>query len=730
MKLLYDLPKDLRNIVSQILQGENILFCTPYDIGSQGEYIDGWLVITEKKFLAIEDGEVLQNAEIQGFKNYKLAKAVGSGMIEAETEQKDFIIVRFSMGLYPRYTYIANILEDLSRGEFPKVISDEEETFCSKCGRPFLRGSKVCHHCASKKAIFRRFSELVKPYWKRLMVTVALFWVITGLNLISPVIYRNLIDNYLMKQKVDGLGIFLLVLAIGLCDVSRTFIEIGKNRLMIKVGSGLSRDLREKVFSKIHSLSMSYIDSRKTGELMGRVTGDTNTIQQFISNQLSFGVNQMFILFSVTVLIFVLNWKLAILMLVPIPAMYYMLKSVRVKMRKMFPNQRRISDRCDSTLHDILSGIRVVKAFGMEEKEVNRFTKISKHFADVSSRNEKTFNTVFPLLNFVMGLGNFLILYFGGKMILKQQMGLGELIQFTQYAGMLYGPLGWFVVFPRAVAEVATASERIFEILDEEEELKNQDSTEVNNIEGNVTIDKVAFGYKSYDPVLKEINLDVKPGEMIGLVGHSGSGKSTLINLIMRLYDVDGGNILIDGKNIKDIDQTDLRSQIGVVLQETFLFSGTILQNIMYAKPEAKLAEVIRAAKIANAHDFIMRFPDGYDTRVGEKGQRLSGGEKQRIAIARAILHNPRILILDEATASVDTETEYEIQEALGRLIKNRTTFAIAHRLSTLRNANRLLVIDKGKQVELGTHDELMKAKGKYFSLIMAQREMSKMKGA
>jgi ATP-binding cassette subfamily B protein len=730
MKLLYDLPKDLRNLVSQALQGENILFCTPYDIGTEGEYVDGWIVITKNKFLLIEEGELLQKTNIKEYQNYKLAKAVGSGMIEAEASDEQFVIVRFSMGLLPRYTYISKILEDLSKGELPKVVSDEEETCCSKCGRPFLRGSKVCHHCASKKAIFSRFSELVKPYWKRLTVSIALFWVITALNLINPVIYRNLIDNYLMKQKVDGLGIFLLVLAIGLCDVTRTFVEIGKNRLMIKVGSGLSRDLREKVFEKIHSLSMSYIDSRKTGELMGRVTGDTNTIQQFISNQLSFGVNQMFILLSVTVLIFVLNWKLALLMLVPIPAMYYMLKSVRVKMRKMFPNQRRVADRCDSTLHDILSGIRVVKAFGMEEKEVNRFTKISKHFANVSTRNEKTFNTIFPLLNFVMGLGNFLILYFGGKLILKQQMELGELIQFTQYAAMLYGPLGWFVVFPRAIAEAATASERIFEILDEEEEIKNQDSAVVKNIEGNVTIDNVFFGYKSYDPVLEEISLDVKSGEMIGLVGHSGSGKSTLINLIMRLYDVDDGNILIDGENIKDIDQTDLRSQIGVVLQETFLFSGTILQNIMYAKPDAKLAEVIKAAKIANAHDFIMRFPDGYDTRVGEKGQRLSGGEKQRIAIARAILHNPRILILDEATASVDTETEYEIQEALGRLIKNRTTFAIAHRLSTLRNANRLLVIDKGKQVELGTHEELMKAKGKYFSLIMAQREMSKMKGA
>jgi ATP-binding cassette subfamily B protein len=350
--------------------------------------------------------------------------------------------------------------------------------------------------------------------------------------------------------------------------------------------------------------------------------------------------------------------------------------------------------------------------------------------ASITARNEKIYNTIFPFLSFIMGMGNFFILYYGGTLILKQKMELGELIQFTQYAGMLYGPLGWLTFFPRALTQAATATERIFEILDEEPEIK--DTAEVNSldIKGKVKFENISFGYKSYDPVLKDISMDVRPGEMIGLVGHSGAGKSTLINLILRLYDVNEGELLIDGRDIRSINQKDLRSQIGVVLQETFLFAGTILQNITYAKADATLEDVIRAAKIANAHDFIMRFPDGYDTRVGEKGQRLSGGERQRIAIARAILHDPKILILDEATASVDTETEYQIQEALGRLVKNRTTFAIAHRLSTLRNATRLLVLDNGKQIELGTHEELMKARGKYYSLVMAQREMSRTKGA
>lgn len=512
--------------------------------------------------------------------------------------------------------------------------------------------------------------------------------------------------------------------------LSRTVLEIVKNRLMTKVGSGISRDLRKTVFAKIHTLSIRYIDAKKTGDLMNRVNGDTGTIQDFIANNASYGINQLLIFVLVAVVMFVMDWRMSLLVLIPIPVICYIWVWLRRRFSTMYHNQWKVQDKCNSILHDILSGIKVVKAFGAEKREVGRFSKVSEKLAFISARNEKMSNTIFPLLSFIMGLGNFFILYYGGKLILDKHMQLGELIQFTQYANMLYGPLGWLTFFPRALTQAAISTERIFEILDEEPEIKNLNEVQLENIEGRISLKNISFGYKSYEPILKGITLDVKPGEMIGLVGHSGAGKSTLINLIMRLYDVDEGQLLIDGSDIKSIEQRALRANIGVVLQETFLFSGTILQNITYAKPDATLEDVIRAAKIANAHDFIMKFPDGYDTKVGERGQRLSGGERQRISIARAILHDPKILILDEATASVDTETEYQIQEALGRLVKNRTTFAIAHRLSTLRNATRLLVLDHGKPIELGTHDELMKARGKYYSLVMAQREMSKTKGA
>jgi len=419
--------------------------------------------------------------------------------------------------------------------------------------------------------------------------------------------------------------------------------------------------------------------------------------------------------------------KMTIVSVAFIPVVSVLTNIFRKSIHKRFHLQWVKSDKLNSNLQDVISGMRVVKSFGKEQSESEKFKNLNAEYCAVQSRNEVFWASLFPMLSFIMSMGIYFVIYMGGIRVLDGRMSVGSLMQFQSYVWMLYGPLMWMTHLPRRITEMITSMERIYDVLDEEPIIGNKPNAIKHDIQGEVEFKNVSFGYRPYEPVLQNIDLKVKKGEMIGLVGASGTGKSTMINLIMRLYEVDDGEILIDGININDLDAGYFHSQIGVVLQENFLFSGTIYNNIKFSKPDATEEEVIRAAKMANAHDFIIKTPDGYNTYVGEHGHNLSGGERQRIAIARAILNNPRLLILDEATSSLDTESEYLIHKALERLTEGRTTFAIAHRLSTLRGADRLVVIDGHKIAEIGTHNELIAKKGLYYKLVEAQLQMQKL---
>jgi len=726
LKLIYELPMEIRQKYPDMLLGKTILYCLPVDLNIQGIFKDGWIAVTQDYILHFMEDCEPKVFVIKDFESFESTSETGNGiLIGRKNDGENYILARFSMRYVPRYKFIARALNQILTLGCAKVVSTEEDNVCSKCGRTFAQGTTFCPACINKTAMFKKLFKIASARWYLYVIVTGVFIAITVLRLINPAISRDLIDNYIKPQNPDTIGMLKLVGFMALIMVGNSCLTIIRGRTMAKVGAHMSKDLRQMVYEKIQSLSLGYIGKRKTGDLMNRITGDTDRISNFMVHMAPNVINEFMTMFGVMIVMFTFNWKLAIIVLIPVPVIIIAVRMFRKFIRNLYRKQWHQSDKANSLLQDIISGIRVVKSFGKEKYAIDRFKQESKKLADITVYNEKTWQTLFPGLMFIMGLGSFFIMYFGGRLVLEETMQVGELVQFTQYAAMLYGPLHFISFFPRAISEVATSTERIFDVIEQEPDVKDSDTPVKHDITGEITFDNVTFGYQSYEPVLENMDVVIKPGEMLGLVGHSGAGKSTFINLVMRLYDVDEGSIKVDGIDIRSISKEDLNRQIGVVLQETFLFSGSILENVRYSKPDATLEEIMIACKLANAHDFIVKFPDGYDTIVGERGHRVSGGERQRIAIARAILSNPRILILDEATSSLDTNTEQKIQEALGRLITGRTTIAIAHRLSTLKNANRLMVIDKGRKVELGTHKELMELKGIYYRLVSAQTRMS-----
>ena len=557
----------------------------------------------------------------------------------------------------------------------------------------------------------------------------------TGAMMVPPYLKKLIIDRSILPPNAAQVPtserlwwLFVPVIIWALSNIVMVIARIFQGRTSAAVGAAVSRDMRGRVFKHLEFLSLGYFDRHKTGALMSRVSGDTRSLEHFMVDGVSWTAVSILQAFLITGILFAMNWRLALMVILPAPVLIIFTRLIWHRILTRFRRVWEMMSRLNATLNDSLTGIRVAKSFGREDQEVNRFETRNRACCDTLIRAEQTWATWTPLINLIMGIGALLVWIFGGGWIVKgeQQMTLGVLVAFSQYLPMLYGPLQMLTRINQWLTRSMTAAERLFEILDTEPEVADgAESREMPHMEGGIVMRGVSFGYEKHTPVIKGMSIDIKPGEMIGLVGHSGAGKSTTINLITRLYDVDEGQILIDGVDIRKIRLEDLRRQTGVVLQETFLFSGTVTENIAYANPDARREDIMAAAHMANAHDFIMERPDGYDSTVEEGGGNFSSGEKQRLAIARAILHDPRILILDEATSSVDTKTEQQIQQAITRLTEGRTTIAIAHRLSTLRGADRLMVIEKGEVKEIGTHEDLVAREGVYHDLVKAQTEMA-----
>ena len=609
-------------------------------------------------------------------------------------------------------------------------INTEDLPVCPKCHRHYFRGMNMCMFCVKKGYVFSRAFTYFKPYTKSLIATGLLLALANVLGAIMPLFNSVLIDHYLVPAEGitpyfenSTTGVIAIASMMVFVFLFSRIIIIFSNRISNRIGSAFSRDLREILYAKIQELSLTSMSKRPSGNLIHRVTHDTERVKDFFNQQGKYLIEQVIMFTVILTILFITNPLLTVVVLLPIPIGVFAMSKFRHSTMVRYHKQWRINSKATSILHDIIKGIRVVKSFGNEEREIEKFSNVSRKLADVSASNEKYWAVTFPLVANFMALGEFLVLIIGGKMVLDGTLTLGELTRFNLYLAYLYAPLRWMSIFPRRLADCTTSLVKIYEILDDENESVNVDNQAKLDASKDIKFENVTFGYKSYEPVLKNIDIHIKPGEMIGLVGHSGAGKSTIINLCMRLYDPGIGKITIGGVDIKSIPPKELRDNIGVVFQETYLFSGSIYENIAYAKPDATPDEVIAAAKAANAHEFVTKLPDGYNTVIGENGHSLSGGERQRISIARAILKNPKILILDEATSSLDPETEIKIQEALARLIEGRTTIAIAHRLSTLRDADKLAVIEDGECIEFGTYNELMDKKGAYYKTFKLQEE-------
>ncbi len=728
----------MRFTSSRLEEVRSLLGCEPvysldYNLDSRGNPANGVCAVTETQLVILQNGAVTFRCPLDEIQEFVTEQLIGSGSFGIVRSGKTEQLCIFTQDRLNAFAELGKLVEyHRDTGVFPDPGEAENEVvICPKCGSIIPEGTNICFRCEKKGKYLGRVVQLSLKYKWSLLLSVAATAAIQLLWILFPYLQGVIIDDYITPRNPDLRPLLLLLGGFLLIPVIIMFMEIINERCTARVSMAVGRDLRQQLFQKIQEQSMRSITKRPTGEQIKRISSDTEKVQQFVAFYGKEALVRILSTLVILVVMLLMNWKLTLLVLLPVPFAIWATKAIFKRIHNKFELVWNHYSQSESTLHDILSGILVVKTYGSEKREIAHYSSYSDRFAKSMYKADRYWSIVFPILTFLMTIGEYFYLYFGGQQVLIGALTLGQLLRFSAYIGMIYGPLRWVIQLPRYIAECAVSAGKIYEIIDEKEDVADRPHSVDPDIKGQVTFDHVNFGYKVYKPVLKDISFQVQPGEMIGIVGPSGVGKSTLINLIMRLYDVSSGSIRIDDTDIRDISQNTLRSQIGVVLQETYLFEGTVLDNILYAKPDATMDEVVRAAKIANAHNFICKMPNAYQEYIGNKGYKLSGGEKQRIAIARAILRDPRILILDEATASLDTETEKLIQEALARLTENRTTFAIAHRLSTLRNADRLIVLDKGRIAEIGTHEELLRHKSVYYNLVMAQRQTSKLsKGA
>ena len=735
------LPAALSRKLSGVsTSAEEVLIQVATDMADREVFGERWLVVTDRQLVFLrKDG--VEGAVIVPLSSVREARAeplVGGGRLEVDRIEGEPSYLYYSNSLAPKFAEVAEGIMQLKRGEAVSLPTEVERSRCDRCNRVLPEKNGVCPACTKKLHTLRRLVSYMMAYPARVAALLLLLAAEAGLDLLVPLIQQGIIDDALAPmvaaEGVDAGAVrderlrLLGLLSLALLAVNGLGAVAWVSRRWVAAWVGLRavETLRLDLYKALQYLPLKFYDKRKVGSIISRVSTDSDLVEEYLIFDIGYVlINAVTIAGIVTILLYK-NLELTLYVLMPVPPILIAGTFVWNRLEAHWQRWSTRWSRLSSHVNESIRGIRVVKAFSQEKREGQRFDERNTDLRDVSVAAERSWVVFFMVTNFFMGFGVFLVWYFGGKQILGGELKLGELIAFITYLWMLYAPLSWFGDFYGFMMRAYAGAERIFEVIDAKSEpFDDADSVPMPELRGRVAFEDVTFGYDAGKPVLRDAELQVEPGEMIGLVGKSGAGKTTLVHLICRFYDATRGTLRIDGVDIRHMRIEDLRHHIGLVAQHSFLFDVSIAKNIGYGKPGASFDEILRASIAANAHEFIVTKPDGYDMMVGEQGNKLSGGEKQRISIARAILHDPRILILDEATSSLDTQTERKIQEAITRLVKGRTTFAIAHRLSTLRSADRLVVLDDGKIVEIGTHRELMEKEGFFYKLVTTQRETS-----
>ncbi len=744
------IPAAATDILDAMLErGDDVLFAIVGDLSKNGRYCETALFFTKDRVVAF-DGKPGESREylFSEMKNVESKRMYGNAVLS--TERADG-----SREIFFRYTYSIAALCDTAALFINHVrdganIYDEAAVMgvaferalsvCPKCGRTLLNSGAECIMCRSKKKIVKKLSVYVMPQIKTIILCIILSLFTTATALVPPIITGFIVDEVFptgsgstfkpliaLKRAIgaDKPETLLAVLIIALFTVIllQHIVGVIRQYLMRTVGDKAVAALRNDIYRKAQRLPMRFYDKTSTGSVINRIASDSATLQQFVLRITQEAVVHFFQLIGIVFIMMVLNPVMTLLSLIPV---VFIVIATRIFSQKIRPYYHRIWRRWSSvvsTLSDTIPCVKVVKSFTGEERTSDKFVKKNNDWLEMDLKIGKL-ATAFPhIISFLVSCGSLFIWAFGGNRVLDGDAAYsaGLIVSFISYASMFYTPVTFFANLSDSFQSALASTEKILDILEAEPESQAESSVVPDKLKGKIDFLHVGFSFDRTKKVLDDVTLTINPGEVVGIVGTTGSGKSTLVNLLMRFYDGYSGEILVDDHNIKNFDLTAYRSQIGYVQQEPTMFSDTIFNNIAYSNPNATVDEVINAADIANAHGFIARQPDAYDTMLGERGVGVSGGEKQRISIARAVLMSPSILIFDEATAAVDSETEHLIQEAIDRLIEGKTTIMIAHRLSTLKRANRIIVVDGGKIIENGSPEELMAMKGKYYKLVQIQ---------